>query len=66
MLGAGGAVVGGTGVDATVVVAVVAGAVEVTWAALGPVCASFDEQAPRATTRTIADVPMTTGRRLTT
>lgn len=66
MLAAGGGAVGTTGVDATVVGAVVAGAVDVDGAALGPGWASLVEQAPRATTRTSAEAPNTTGRGLTT
>lgn len=65
MLAGGGGVVGGREVDGAVVVAVVAGAVEAAGAALGPDRASFVEQAPRATTRTSAEAPITIGRRLT-
>lgn len=66
MLAAGGGVVAGAGLEVAVVVAVVAGALEATGAAPGPGWGSFDEQAPRATTKTSAIVPMTTGRGLTT
>ena len=55
-----------TGLDVTVVVAVVAGAVDEDGAALGPGWAPFVEQAPRTTTRTSAEAPMTMGRGLTT
>lgn len=66
MLPVDGGVVLVSGLDVTVVVAVVAGAVDEDGAALGPGCASFVVQAPRATARTSADVPMTTERGLTT
>jgi hypothetical protein len=66
MVCAGGGAVLVTGLDVTVVGAVVAGAVEKDGAAPGAVPASFVEQAPRATTTTSADAPMATGRGLTT
>lgn len=52
--------------DVTVVVAVVAGAVDADGAALGPGGASLVEQAPKAKARASVEAPMTTTRRLTT
>lgn len=66
MVTVGGGAVLVAGLDVTVVVAFVAGAVEADGAAPGPVPASFVEQAPRATARTSNDAPMPTGRGLTT
>ena len=66
MVSVGGGVVLVTRLDATVVVAVVAGAVEATGVALGSGGASSVEQAPRETTMTSAEAHMATGRRLTT
>ena len=53
-------------VDVIVLVAVVAGAAEVTGAALGPVFAFSVEQAPKETISTSAAAPTATGCRLTT
>ena len=65
MVVAGGGVVGAADADVTVVV-VVAGTVEAAGASFGPARGSSVEQAPKATTRTSADAPMTRGRALTT
>jgi hypothetical protein len=66
MLAAGAGVVVGAVAGVPVVAADVAGAIEVTGAALGSGCPSFEEQAAREATRMSAQPPMATGRRLTT